>query len=239
MRRRALRARSLARCSAVAFSLLRFDRWRSFSLSRADRSALGATASRARAAATTSSLGGVQTVDPAVSPSRLPGLLATISALSLSPVADRTMGGTREGENYRSSGAIIDLRAKAQARAPRVRAISRGHGRPGPGQGKDASVRCRIESGRLGSPRSWRAVGVRRPKGRGLPSLGTSQELRLRPVDLRLSLAPVSPIIRPRVVELNFPMARISPAFFGRAPKNCKSRREGTPACAAACLHCC
>lgn len=133
MRRRALRARSLARCSAVAFSLLRFDRWRSFSLSRADRSALGATASRARAAATTSSLGGVQTVDPAVSPSRLPGLLATISALSLSPVADRTMGGTREGENYRSSGAIIDLRAKAQARAPRVRAISRGHGRPGPG----------------------------------------------------------------------------------------------------------
>ena len=73
-----------ARCSAVAFSLLRFDRRRSFSLSIADRSALGATASRARAVATASSLGGVQTVDPTVSPSRLPGLLATISALSLS-----------------------------------------------------------------------------------------------------------------------------------------------------------
>ena len=118
------------------------------------------------------------------------------------------------------------MRAKAQARAPRVRAISRGHGRPDPGQGKDASVRCRIESGRLGSPRSWRAVGVRRTLGRGLPYLGTSQELRWRPVDLRISSSGPNFADQTKSCRVNFPMARINPTLFGRAPKNCNSREK-------------
>ena len=82
MRRRELRCRSFSRCSAVAVSRLRLDRCLSFSLSSADRSAVGASSVRGRAVVTIASLvGGVQT-DTAVSPSRLPGLLATIVALS-------------------------------------------------------------------------------------------------------------------------------------------------------------
>ena len=151
MRRRALRARSLARCSAVAFSLLRFDRRRSFSLSIADRSALGATASRARAVATASSLGGVQTVDPTVSPSRLPGLLATISALSLSCRGSDDGGTRNEGENYRS-GLLICAR--------KLRRERRGFARSRGGTGGRIRVRERMRVSGVGSsPDAWAHLG--------------------------------------------------------------------------------